>query len=283
MSRRALLFGEALIDEFPDRRVVAGAPLHIAAHLVSFGWEALAVARVGDDADGRAIRERLERHGVSTSLLEVDPVLPTGTVAITLHPGGGHSFEIRRPAAWDAVEGPAEIPPHDILYFGSLARRDSRSRAALERLLATGATRLVDANLRPPDYDAERLRFAVTHADVFKASAEELPEVARLLQVRSDPRALFGFGPEWVCVTRGAAGAELHHRDGRSWEGPGEAVKVVDTVGAGDAFLAGLIDALTAGGDGGSALARAQQAAAAIVGQRGGFPEREPGGSTSPS
>ena len=53
--RRALLFGEALIDEFPDRREVAGAPLHIAAHLAVRGWEARVVARVGDDADGRAV------------------------------------------------------------------------------------------------------------------------------------------------------------------------------------------------------------------------------------
>lgn len=272
-GRRALLFGEALIDEFPDRRVVAGAPLHVAAHLASFGWEALVVARVGDDADGRAIRQRLERHGVGTALLEVDPMLPTGTVAITLHSEGGHSFEIRRPAAWDAVAGPPDLPPHDVIYFGSPALRDPRSRAALERLLAAGATRLVDANLRPPDYDAARLRFAVRHADVFKASAEELPELARLLAVSPDPRALFAFGPEWVCVTRGAAGAELHHRDGRRWAAPGEPTKVVDTVGAGDAFLAGLIDGLMTAGDGAAALDRAQRTAAAIVGQRGGFPE----------
>jgi fructokinase len=256
---------------------VAGAPLHLAAHLAAFGWEALVVARVGDDADGRAIRDRLERHGVGTSLLEVDPVLPTGTVAITLYPGGGHSFTIRRPAAWDAVEGPEVIPPHDLVYFGSLALRDPRSRAALERVLAAGAVRLVDANLRPPDYDAARLRFAVTHADILKASAEELPEVAGLLGVEADPRTLFAFGPEWVCLTRGADGAELHHRDGRRWEAPGRRVEVVDTVGAGDAFLAGLIDGLLSTGDGAGALDRAQQVAAAIVGQRGGFPEWEPG------
>lgn len=283
MSRRALLFGEALIDEFPDRRVVAGAPLHIAAHLASFGWEALVVARVGDDADGRAIRQRLERHGVGTSLVEVDPALPTGTVAVTLHPGGGHSFDIRRPAAWDAVEGPAAVPPHDVVYFGSLALRDQRSRGALERVLAARAIRLVDANLRPPDYDSDRLRFAVAHADIFKASAEELPEVACLLEVSPDPRALFDFGPEWVCVTRGAEGAELHHRDGGRWEAPGAAVEVVDTVGAGDAFLAGLIDGLASTGDGTAALERAQRTAAAIVGQRGGFPDWEPGHPPSPS
>lgn len=280
---RALCFGEALIDEFPDRRVVAGAPLHVAAHLAAFGWEAGVVARVGDDADGRAIRERLERHGVSTACLEVDPVLPTGTVAITLHPGGGHSFDIRRPAAWDAVAGPTAVPPHDVLYFGTPALRDPRSRAALQRLLAAGATRLVDANLRPPHYDAERVRFAVTHADVFKASAEELPEVAGLLGVPADPRSLFGFGPEWVCVTRGADGAQLHHRDGRAWEAPGESVAVVDAVGAGDAFLAGLIDGLLAGAGGEIALLRARSAATAIVAQRGGFPSWEPGRGSSPS
>ena len=275
--RRALLFGEALIDEFPDRRVVAGAPLHIAAHLASFGWEALAVARVGDDADGRAIRDHLQRHAVSTSLLEVDPVLPTGTVAIALHPAGGHSFTIHRPAAWDAVEGPAVVPAHDVLYFGTLALRDARSRRTLARLLEARAVRLVDANLRPPDYDAEKVHFAVTHADIFKASEEELPVVAGLLGVPATPQALLGFGPEWVAITRGAGGAALHHCDGRSWDAPGEKVEAIDTVGAGDAFLAGLIDALLPGGDGETALRRAQQAATAIVSQRGGFPEWEPG------
>ena len=275
--RRALACGEALIDEFPDRRVVAGAPLHFAAILAALGWEAQVVARVGDDADGRAIRERLERHGVGTSLLEVDPVLPTGTVAVTLHPGGGHSFVIRRPAAWDAVEGPAAVPAHDVVCFGSLALRDPRSQAALERVLAAGAVRVVDANLRPPDYDAARVRFAVTHADVFKASAEEVPEVAALLGVAADPRALFAFGPEWVAVTRGADGAELHHRDGGSWSIPADPVPVVDTVGAGDAFLAGLIDGLRLHGDGAAALAEGVRLAARVVGQRGGFPAWEPG------
>jgi fructokinase len=265
-----------LIDEFPDRRVVAGAPLHIAAHLASFGWDALVVARVGDDADGRAIRTRLERHRVDTSLMEVDLVLPTGTATVVLDDAGGPAFTLSGPTAWDAVEGPEAVPVHDVLYFGTLALRAPRCRAALTRLLEEGSRRVVDANLRSPHYDAERVRFAVTRADIFKASVEELPEVARLLGVPADPRALFAFGPEWVCVTRGAAGADLYHRDGRSWEEAGSRVRVVDTVGAGDAFLAGLIDGLIPGGDGAVALRRAAEAAAAIVAQRGGFPNGEP-------
>lgn len=258
---------------------MAGAPLHVGAHLAARGWTVEAVCRVGDDADGRAIRERLERHGVGTSLLEVDPLLPTGTVTVDLDAGGGPSFTIGRPAAWDAVAGPAVAPAHDVLYFGTLALRDPRSRAALHRLLAADGKRVVDANLRPPDYDAAVVRFAVTQADIFKLSDEELPEVARLLEIQADPRALCDLGPEWVCLTRGPGGAELHHRDGRSWEEPGRKVPVVDTVGAGDAFLAGLIDGLIPDGDGATALRQAQQAATAIVAQRGGFPT---GGSPVP-
>jgi len=263
--------------------VVAGAPLHVAAHLASFGWDVQAVCRVGDDADGRAICRRLEEHGVGISLVEVDPVLPTGTVSVTLDPAGRPSFTIRRPAAWDAVAGPAVVPAHDVLCFGTLALRDPRSRAALTRLLAPGTRRVVDANLRPPDYDADRVRFAVTRSDILKLSDEELPEVARLLGVPPDPRSLFGLGPEWVCLTRGPAGAELHHRDGRSWDEPGQAAAVVDTVGAGDAFLAGFIDGLVPYGDGAGALPRAEQAAAATLARRGGFPPREPAGRAVPS
>ena len=263
--------------------MVAGAPLHIAAHLAAFGWDAAVVARVGDDADGRTIRARLERHGVDTSLLEVDPDLPTGVARVTLDAAGVPAFTLPAPAAWDAVRGPAPGPSHDVLYFGTLPLRDGRSRAALTRLLAAGGRRVVDANLRAPDYDAERVRFAVTHADLLKLSEEELREVARLLLVPADPRALFAFGPEWVCVTLGAAGAELHHRDGRSWQEPADRGPVVDTVGAGDAFLAGLVDGLFPDGDGAAALRRAVRTAGAIVAQRGGFPAGEPGPGRSPS
>jgi fructokinase len=263
---------------FPDRRVVAGAPLHLAAHLTSLGWDARLVARVGDDADGQAIRDRLVGHGVNTSLLETDPSLPTGTAAVTLDPSGAPTFSLPHPAAWDAVEGPSPVPDHDVIYFGTLPLRDQRSRESLTRLLAAGGRRVVDANLRAPHYDAERVRFAVTQADIFKASEEELPEVARLLGVPGDPRSLFAFGPEWVCLTRGAAGAELHHRDGRYWRELGQQVTVVDTVGAGDAFLATLLDGLFPDGDGEAALRRAVRAAAVIVAQRGGFPAGEPAG-----
>jgi fructokinase len=273
MSPSALVFGEALIDRFPDRSVVAGAPLHVATHLVHLGWHASVVSRIGDDEEGGRIREALEQQGVDVALLETDDSLPTGWVDIDLHGDGTHSFEIHGPVAWDAISGPQRVPSADVLYFGSLALRDDRSRGALERIESGfEGLRVVDINLRPPDDGADAVRFAVTRADVLKLSDEEVPAVAAILEVAADPAALLSAGPGWVCVTRGPDGASLHRADGGSWEREGLDLEVVDTVGAGDAFCAGLIDGLVRDLEPDEVLERAQARAAAIVQQRGGMP-----------
>lgn len=268
----ALCFGEALIDEYPDRRVVAGAPLHVAAHLADLGWHAVLVSRVGDDPDGRRIVATAASCGVDTRFVEVDLSLPTGRVTIDLR-GGDHSFLIERPAAWDAIAGPDPMPEHDVLLFGTLPLRDGRSRSALQRLLDhSEATVVVDANLRPPDFDEERIRFATGAANVLKASEEEVPVLAEALGVPSTIDGLLSSGPAWVCVTRGSRGASLAHQDGGRWSVPGVEVAVTDTVGAGDAFLAGLVTGLLTGRGGESALEWAVTRATAVVQQRGGLP-----------
>jgi fructokinase len=274
-TKRAIAFGEALIDEFPDRRVVAGAPLHFAARLASFGWHAYLITRVGTDEDGLAVAETLRRHGVDSSLVEVDDTLPTGTTVIEMD-GTAHRFTIAEPVAWDAIEGPDPLPGHDILYFGTLALRDVRSRAAWRRIVdrSTAAFNVTDLNLREPFVDAEIVDAVVATADLLKANDTEIDEVARLLGLSSGhPGNLFEAGPEWVCVTHGASGADLWHRDGGRWTADGIDAEVVDTVGAGDAFTAAVVDAIVAGADGQEAVDRANRHAAATVGVRGGLPE----------
>jgi fructokinase len=271
--RRALVFGEAVIDEYPDRRVPAGGPLHIAAHLAALGWEAAVVSRVGDDADGRHLVETAARHGLDTSLIEVDAGLPTGRVTIRIHDDLSHSFTCHRPAAWDATAGPDPVPAHEVLVFGTVPLRDPRSQATLSRLLKqTAGMVVVDANLRPSDIGPDEIRFAVGVADLVKTGAGEVQALADSLGVAATAEGLHGYGPEWLCVTAGAGGARLTHRDGGRWDVPGRRVEVVDTVGAGDAFLAGLIHGLRAGDDGGSALRLAAERATAVVGRRGGLP-----------
>ncbi|MDQ3533768.1 MAG: PfkB family carbohydrate kinase [Actinomycetota bacterium] len=269
------MFGEALIDVYPDNRVVAGAPLHVAAHLAARGWNTRFVTRVGADPAGGRVRTTLERQGVDLSLVETDTGLPTGEVTITFD-GPEHSFTIHRPAAWDAIEGPEELPAHDVFCYGSLAGRDVRSRAALRRLLDLSGAPLkaFDVNLRPPDVLPEVLRMGLRRATLLKLSDEEFGEVARVLSMAAEPAAYFDASPglRWLCITLGADGARLIRRAGEELSIGGSEVEVVDTVGAGDVFTAGLVGALAGGATDEEALRSARDAAGAVLAQQGGLP-----------
>ncbi|MGH2750721.1 MAG: PfkB family carbohydrate kinase [Actinomycetota bacterium] len=270
----ALSFGESVIDIYPDRRVVAGSPLHLAAHLAHRGWGVTLATRLGADPDAAEIRDVLRRYSISQAAVESDPLLPTGSVSVRLH-NGGHSFHIHRPASWDALEL-RRIPAADVVCYGSLIGRATVARAALFRLLDEGdfAMRVFDVNLRPPDVHLETIGRCLRAATVVKVGDEELAELARLLKASADPVSLFGYAPDlqWVAVTRGAQGASLWHRSGETWSQPARPVKIVDAVGAGDAFAGGLVDALGRNRPGAEALANAIGAAESILGQRGGLP-----------
>ncbi|MBA2273319.1 MAG: hypothetical protein H0W21_05360 [Actinobacteria bacterium] len=274
-SGSALVFGEALIDVYPDNRVVAGAALHVAAHLAARGWRTSFVTRLGADPEGDRIRTTLERQGVDLSLVETDTGLPTGEVTVTFD-GPEHSFVIHRPAAWDAIEGPEELPAHDVFCFGSLAGRDVRSRAALRRLLdlSDAPLKAFDVNLRPPDVLPEVLGMGLRRATLLKLSGEEFGEVARVLGMAAEPAAYFDASPalRWLCITLGADGARLVRRSGEELSIEGPEVEVVDSVGAGDVFTAGLVGALAGGVTDQEALKSARDAAGAVLVQQGGLP-----------
>jgi fructokinase len=276
-----LIFGEALIDEYPGAHAEAGAPLHVAVHLAARGWEAHLVTRLGRDADGDRIQALLEQYGVAPALVERDDALPTGRVTIELtQDGRAHGFTIHRPAAWDAIAGPPTIPSNDVLYYGSLAGRDERSRATLSRLIgwSNAPLRVFDINLRPPDIVPEVLRMGLARATLLKLSTDELVEAAAALEIPADAAAYFDAGPDLrrICVTRGPEGAEIIARTGERWSVCAKAVAVVDTVGAGDAFTAGLIDALAHGGGERAALETGRDNAADVLGRRGGLPSPTP-------
>jgi fructokinase len=274
----ALSFGESVVDVYPDCRVVAGSPVHVAAHLATMGWSVALATRVGQDPDASSIRAVLRRYGVSEIAVESDPLLPTGSVTITFE-GDSHSFHIHKPAAWDSLEL-MESPPADVAIFGSLIGRSSVARSALDRLLAQDfAARVFDVNLRPPDVHAETIHRGLKAATIVKVSDDELSDVAQIIEKPAEARSFFGYAKdlEWLAVTRGGRGAELWHRSGRSWSHPAGRSVIADTVGAGDAFTAGLVNGLWRGTAGDEALAMAAAAAESILGQRGGLPPIEGG------
>jgi fructokinase len=253
---------------------VAGSPFHVAAHLAVRGWNVFFITRVGDDPDGRRVTEVLEERGIDISFLEVDPVHPSGTVTVSLS-GVDHSFTIHAPASWDFIEGPAALPDHDVFCFGTLVGRNERSLRTLEKLLSrSGRTKALDVNLRENNFVEPALRMGLEQATIVKAGGDEFEMVSEIVGVEPSARAWFDRYArlEWLAVTHGALGAELHHRDERTWRRVPEPVEVVDSVGAGDAFFAGLVDALVKGKDGDEALRTAEEVATRIVQQRGGAP-----------
>lgn len=271
----SIAFGEALIDEYPDRRVVAGAPLHVAVHFAAAGWRSMLWTRIGADADGAAISDTIEAFGVDGALVQVDRDTPTGTVHIELPEQGEHTFTIGSPAAWDHIAPVDPLPGHDVFYFGSLAMRNPESAQTLWHVLEPGNTRfcIFDVNLRPPFDDLAAVQRGLGHAALVKMNAEEFERVCRALGTPTDAASLFDRFDElqFLCVTRGSNGARLHLRDGTSEQVAPRSIEPVDTVGAGDAFAAGLSIGLVTGESPRRALARADELARSVLRVRGGL------------
>lgn len=281
-SPSALCFGEILWDILPEGRFAGGAPFNVGYHLAALGWRSMPVSAVGDDALGHELLELLRSWGVETSGVAILSGVPTGTVAVELDSAGKPRFEIRRDVAWDAVPITPEVlaAAHDadVLVFGSLAQRTAENRRSLAQILsaAKGALKVFDVNLRPPHDDADIVRGLLNEADIIKLNDDELDRLtgcggsspaveagARTLAETAAGRA--------VCVTCGARGAGLLWKDRWFWEDT-RPVKVADTVGSGDAFLAALVAGLHAGWTPAEALAGACRLGEWVASQPGATP-----------
>jgi fructokinase len=232
--------------------------------------------RIGADPDGARIRTTLEEYEVDAILVQEDETTPTGTVHIDLPEEGEHTFTIREPAAWDHIEPVDLLPAHDVFHYGSLAARHPISAGTLWQALdaSPAPLRIFDVNLRPPFDDLAKVQRGLEYATLVKMNADEFERICHALGAAEDPSELFRRYDQltYVCVTRGGDGAELHTRDGGSERIIPEPLEPVDTVGAGDAFVAGLAIALATGEAPRRALQRADEVARSVLTVRGGLP-----------
>jgi fructokinase len=269
MSDRLCIFGEVLFDHFPDgRRILGGAPFNVAWHLQAFGQVPRLISRVGADPEGEAIRQAMRDWGMDCRDLQRDEQLPTGRVTVRFV-DGEPAYEIVAPCAYDRIETPHQgAAGCRLLYHGSLALRDETSRQTASKIMACRPEMIfLDVNLRPPWWQREAVLAMVRQADWVKLNGEELQR----LSAGGDAAALLReYRLRGVIVTHGADGAELFTAAGEQLlvqpQGQG---KVVDTVGAGDAFTAVVILGLDRGWPLPLTLQRAQAFASAMVGQRG--------------
>jgi fructokinase len=282
MEDAVICIGEVLWDALPAGLFLGGAPFNVACNLHRLGRNVTVASRVGDDALGREALRRMQRLGMSTDLVQIDPDLDTGFVEVDLDDEGVPAYMIREPAAWDAIAPQPELLARakaaGLVVFGSLAQRSATSRETIRAVLEVSALKVYDANLRRPFATWDIVRASLQEADVVKLSEEELQQITRWAArdgASGHIAALAStFGCSVICVTRGADGALLW-KDQQQHEHPGYRVRVEDTVGVGDAFLAGLIHGLLDGMEAEDLLEFANRLGAYVATQRGPTPAYE--------
>ena len=243
--------GELLWDLLPSGKQLGGATANFAYHAHALGAEALTVSRVGRDALGREILERLGSLGLRTDGISTDPSAPTGTVDVALDPQGKPTFTIHENVAWDSLEASPEILAEaaqaSAICFGTLAQRNPLTRAAIRAVLKAapvGTLRIFDINLRQRFWSPELILESLAVANVLKLNDEELTVVAGLFGLSGNEsdqlRQLAAqFQLKVVALTKGANGSVLL-LDGELVSRPGSKLNVVDTVGAGDSYTAAM-------------------------------------------
>jgi fructokinase len=266
------VIGEALIDLVRDaesgevaasdgalsyRAHPGGSPYNVAIGLARLGQHVLLQARFGDDAFGRQLRAHALDNQVDLAIA-VGAAEPSTLAIVGIDEAGDASYDFYLNGTSDWQWTPAELDqlPADQtwVHTGSLASWTQPSAAVigahLQRLLASRpVTVSYDPNIRPRLMGGHQAAVAtverfVAMAHVVKASAEDLHWLYPGREVATVLRAWRDLGPSVVVVTDGGKGAHAITATGEPLTVASRPVTVVDTVGAGDAFMAGLINAL---------------------------------------
>jgi fructokinase len=287
-SARILVLGEALVDVFPDREVLGGAPYNVARNLAALGASPLFVSRVGAGSAGERIAAQMAALGMHVHGLQRDREHPTGRVEVELRKGQPH-FTIQPGGAWEWLDAESAAAcvrsaRPALAYFGTLAQRSPASRAAVRgSLLVSPAMRVLDLNLRGVEHEREVAAVSLEMADFAKLNEDELRALLlwfmpQLVGDAEAPGALMSrFALPRMVVTRGEAGWSYFEAAGcRRLDGRSPQVSVVDTVGAGDAFAAVLMLGELRGWPIGTTLLRAAEFAARVCTLHGAF---DPGSS----
>lgn len=250
----ALVVGEALTDvvigaDGIERARPGGSPANVAVGLARLGVPTDLLCRIGPDAYGDALRAHLEQAGVG--LVEGTTAHPDRTSTATAHISADGGASYRFDIEWDP--GVIAAGPVKVLHTGSLATvLEPGAAAVLNALTAAGPETIVslDPNVRPsvgiPQGEVlARTEAAVRCAHLVKMSDEDLEWLYPGATCHEVAEKMHGLGVRLVIVTLGARGCFLSTPQWSSLL-PAVATTVVDTIGAGDAFMSGFLYAVIA-------------------------------------
>lgn len=276
-------FGEILWDILPSGTVPGGAPMNVAYHLHKLGKNPALVTRIGLDDMGRELVDIFSGHGICTEYFQLDYAHETGKVYGTLKDNNEMVYAFATQSAWDFIQwedGFAKLVADAAFFvFGSLGSRNTVSKETLLKMMENANRKVLDINLRAPYYNRALIEELLTKADVVKMNESELELITGWFSpYKTDEERMLKiqdvFSIQHMVVTKGEKGA-IMNLDGTTYHQAGIAVDVADTVGSGDAFLAGLLSQMLNGKGPQGALEFACVLGAFIATKKGGCPNYE--------
>jgi fructokinase len=253
--------GEALIDFIPldstnmaYQKSPGGAPANVAVGVARLGAKATFLGKVGQDVLGRFLKETLDLYGVNTSSMLFTEDVRTGVVFVTLAENGERSFDFYINPSADRFLHEKELnetifTEHKILHFGSISLISEPARGATKKAVAlakeNGMVVSYDPNLRLGLWDSEEkaremMTSMLPEADVLKISEEELQFITGENDITKGVDALSSYNIPLIFVTLGAKGSYAFTKEGSVFT-PALKVEAIDTTGAGDAFVSGIL------------------------------------------
>ncbi len=278
--------GEVLWDVFDDGPRFGGAPANFACACAELGVgiaHVSLVSAVGNDPLGDDARTLLNSHLVDTRHLAESP-FPTGQVFVKLDNEGRATYRFLENTAWDHIPTTSDllksIQQADVVCFGTLGQRSAISAESIRTLVQAAppnALRVLDLNLRPPFWNDETIFASIALANVLKLNDEELPILAERVGITGSEDQIMQaliekYDFKVVALTRGAKGSLILTSAKECSELGSKPVQIVDTVGAGDAFTAGLVLGLVSGAPLEKIHEFASEVAAFVCTQSGGTP-----------
>ena len=240
--------GEILFDVFEGEKKPGGSSLNVSLHLHQQHISTQFISALGNDENGDELMNYLKSQKFPGKYIQKSE-LPTSTVTVKLNEEKQATYVINQPVAWDDIELNDDlielVKAADAFVYCSLTCRSEKSRKTIYELLNHAQTKIFDINLRAPHYEIEILRHLLIKADILKINEDELDYLRKEISLPTDENDALEilkkkFQLDLICLTLGDKGAKILYEN-EFYNHSSYPVKVKDTVGAGDAFLATFI------------------------------------------
>jgi len=245
-----LAIGEALFDFLPTKKVLGGATVNFSINCVQIGNQVTLLTKIGKDILGVEIDKILQLRGINLDYLQWDEEKETGKVIVKFMENGEPDYEIKENVAWDYINLDDNLinslGNYQALYFGTLAQRYTISRETINTIINQfQGIKFLDLNLRKPIIDQQIILQSIHHTNILKINLLEAEYLIKELNFDGNIQTwLDHYKLELVILTQGEKGTKWIDKTG---EYTGKIFQAkpnhnADSVGAGDAVSAVIID-----------------------------------------